>query len=184
MITDDLEALVLADAVGAIDAAEKRDLEARLAALPADDMRTVERLYESVLGLASSVDLVDPPPRVRERLMASLREPTRYVIDAEAEWGESGLPGVRAKVLAVDRARGLVTMLLRAQPGATYPAHHHTAPEECYVISGSIEQGGRVMRAGDFVHADADSDHEAITTSEGAEVLVVGAIADYLPQLL
>ena len=184
MITDELEALVLADAVGAIDADEKVDLESQLAALSPEDTIVVERLYESVLDLASTVALVDPPPAVRERLLASLREPTRYVLAAEADWGESGLPGVRAKILAVDRARGLVTMLLRAQPGASYPAHHHTAPEECYVISGSIEQAGRVMRAGDFVHADADSDHEAITTSEGAEVLVVGAIADYIPSLL
>jgi anti-sigma factor ChrR (cupin superfamily) len=184
MITEELEALVLADAVGAIDADERVDLAARIAVLSAEDTLVVEQLYESVIGLASTVELVDPPPQVRERVLASLKEPTRYVLDAEADWGETGLPGVRAKILAVDRARGLVTMLLRAQPGASYPAHHHTAPEECYVISGSIEQAGRVMRAGDFVHADADSDHEAITTSEGAEVLVVGAIADYLPTLL
>ena len=184
MITDELEALVLADAVGAIDPDERKDLESQLAALSAEDTLTVERLYDSVLGLASTVELVDPPPHVRERVLASLREPTRYVLAADADWGESGLPGIRAKILAVDRTRGLVTLLLRAQAGASYPAHHHTAPEECYVISGSIEQSGRVMRAGDFVHADADSDHDAITTSEGADVLVIGAIADYLPSLL
>jgi anti-sigma factor ChrR (cupin superfamily) len=184
MITEELEALVLADAVGAIDADERKDLQLQLAALSAEDALAVEQLYESVLGLASTVELVDPPPHVRERVMASVREPTRYVLDADADWGDSGLPGIRAKILAVDRGRGLVTLLLRAQPGASYPAHRHTAPEECYVISGSIEQGGRMLRAGDFVHADAGSDHDGITTSEGAEVLVVGAIADYMPSLL
>ena len=39
----------------------------------------------------------------------------------------------------------------------------------------------RVLRAGDFHHADADSDHGEIMTTEGAEVLLVGAIEDYLP---
>lgn len=184
MITDDLEALVLADAVGAIDAEERQALESQLALLSPEDAAVVEQLYSSVLDLASTVELVDPPARVRERVLASIKQPVHYVLDAEAEWGESGLPGIRAKILAVDRGRGLVTMLLRAQPGAAYPSHHHTAPEECYVIAGSIEQGGRVMRAGDFVHADPDSDHDAITTREGAEVLVIGGIADYAPHLL
>ena len=34
---------------------------------------------------------------------------------------------------------------------------------------------------GDFHHADEDSDHGEITTTDGAEVLIVGAIEDYLP---
>lgn len=183
MISAELEALVLADAVGVIDADERAALDTRLAALSSDQAAHVARLYESVLSIAADVEQVEPPPHVRDRLLASLREPTRYVLNAGDDWGESGLPGIRAKVLAVDRGRGLVTMLLRAQPGAAYPSHHHSAPEECYVISGSIEIDGRVLRAGDFVHADADSDHGEITTTEGTEVLIVGAIADYAPHL-
>jgi anti-sigma factor ChrR (cupin superfamily) len=72
-------------------------------------------------------------------------------------------------------------MLLRGDPGARYPAHHHSAPEECFVIRGSVTIGGRLLRAGDFHHADGGSDHGDITTTEGAEVLLVGAIDDYLP---
>ena len=34
MIPEDIEALALADAIGALDPDERRDLEARLAALP------------------------------------------------------------------------------------------------------------------------------------------------------
>lgn len=183
MISAELEALVLADAVGAIDAGERAELAVLLATLSLDQAAQVKRLYDSVLSIAGEVEQVEPPPHVRERLLASLQEPSRYVLDAEDDWGESGLPGIRAKVLAVDRGRGLVTMLLRAEPGAAYPSHHHTAPEECYVIRGSIEMEGRVLRAGDFVHADVDSDHGEITTTEGTEVLIVGAIADYAPHL-
>ena len=91
------------------------------------------------------------------------------------------LPGIRVKILAVDRQRGLMTMLLQAEAGARYPAHHHSAPEECYVIRGSVVIGGRVLKPGDFHHADADSDHGEISTFEGAEVLLVGAIDDYMP---
>ena len=38
-----------------------------------------------------------------------------------------------------------------------------------------------MLHAGDFHHADEDSDHGEITTTDGAEVLIVGAIEDYLP---
>lgn len=100
---------------------------------------------------------------------------------AEAAWIETGLPGIRARVLAVDKVRSPVTLVIRAEPGAVYPSHKHHGPEECYVISGSVVIDGRVLRAGDFHHADEDSDHGEITTTEGAEVLVVGAVEDYLP---
>ena len=100
---------------------------------------------------------------------------------AEAAWIDTGLRGIRARILSVDKARSLVTLVIRAEPGAVYPSHKHHGPEECFVISGSIVIGGRVLRAGDFHHADEDSVHGEITTTEGAEVLLVGAIDDYLP---
>ena len=37
---------------------------------------------------------------------------------------------------------------------------------------------GRILR---FHHADGDSDHGEITTTEGAAVLILGAIDDTLP---
>jgi hypothetical protein len=37
------------------------------------------------------------------------------------------------------------------------------------------------LRAGDFHHADEHSDHGEITTTEGAEVIVIGAVEHYLP---
>jgi hypothetical protein len=49
------------------------------------------------------------------------------------------------------------------------------------VISGTVIIEGRVLRAGDFHHADEHSEHGEITTTEGAEVLIVGAVEDYLP---
>ena len=49
------------------------------------------------------------------------------------------------------------------------------------MLSGSVVIEGRVLRAGDFHHAEGDTDHGEIYTTEGAEVLLVGAITDYLP---
>jgi anti-sigma factor ChrR (cupin superfamily) len=182
MISDDLEALVLADAIGALDPSERVELQARLDSLTAQQRSEVASLYDAVTPMALTLPQQEPPPYIRERLLAAARTPVRYTVwAADAEWIDTGLPGVRARVLSVDKARSLVTLVIRAEPGAVYPAHKHHGPEECFVISGSVVIDGRVLRPGDFHHADEDSEHGEITTTEGAEVLIVGAISDYLP---
>ena len=182
MIPEHIEALALADAIGALDADEQRELRALVAALSPGVRQEVARLYDSAVALAASVPQVDPPPRVRDRVLAAVTTPGRYTVWAQSsEWVESGLPGIRVRVLAVDRARGMVTMALQADAGSIYPSHRHSGPEECYVLKGSVVIDGRVLRPGDFHHADEDSHHGEITTTEGAEVLLIGAMDDYLP---
>ena len=183
MISDELEALVLADSVGALDPDEQAQLATRLGALTPEQQSDVGRLYDAATAaMVASLPLVEPPARVRDRVLATARTPATYTSwAAEAEWINTGLPGIHARILAVDKARSLVTLVIRAAPGAVYPSHKHHGPEECFVISGSVVIGGRVLRAGDFHHADEDSEHGEITTVDGAEVLLVGAIADYLP---
>lgn len=182
MIPEDVEALALADSIGALDPDEQAELAARLAGLSPEDQAAVARLYDTAMLMAASVDLVLPPPHVRDRVLAAARTPGRYTVHAgDADWFDTGLPGIRATVLALDKVRQLATLLIRAEPGAVYPSHTHHAPEECFVVRGSIVIDGRTLHAGDFHHADADSDHGEITTLGGAEVLIVGAIEDYLP---
>lgn len=183
MIPDDLEALVLADSVGALDPDDRMELQARLDALTPEQRSAVARLYETAMVISASVPPLDPPAHLRDRVLAATRTPTRYTLwAADAAWNETGVPGIRARILAVDKTRSLVTLLVRADPGAVYPPHKHHGPEECYVISGSVIVDGRVLRAGDFHHADEDSEHGPISTTEGAEVLFVGALQDYLPE--
>ncbi len=182
MIPAELEALVLADAVGALDPDERVQLHARLEGLTPQQRSEVARLYDTATAVAASVPPLEPPAHVRDRVLAAARKPSRYTVwAADGAWIETGLPGIRAKVLAVDKPRSLVTLLIRAEPGAVYPSHKHHGPEECYVISGSVVIDGLVLRAGDFHHADEDSDHGEITTTEGAEVIIIGAVEDYLP---
>jgi quercetin dioxygenase-like cupin family protein len=183
MISADLEALIVADAAGALDVEERQELRESLDSLPPDARVHVSRLYDLTVALAAAADDVAPPPPLRLALLAKLAEPANYTITAqEGAWLDLGLPGIRAKILALDRARDVVTLLVRAQPGARYPAHHHSAPEECYILSGSVRIGGRVLRAGDFHHAEGDTDHGVISTDDGAEVLLVASATDYLPQ--
>ena len=184
MIPADIEALALADAVGALDPDERRQLFDRLATLAPEIQQQVARLYDHALEIAGDAGDATPDPGLRARVLAAATAPGHYSVTAsEGAWMPTPLPGIEIKVLAVDRERGLATMLIKGAPGAAYPSHHHSGPEECYVLRGSIVQDGRAFHAGDFIHADAGSDHGEITTVDGAEVLLVAAIADYLPNL-
>ena len=65
MIPDDIQALVLADAIGALDPHERRDLEARLAVLPPTVRADVAHLYDaSVEIVAAASTLVDAMSRL------------------------------------------------------------------------------------------------------------------------
>jgi anti-sigma factor ChrR (cupin superfamily) len=185
MIPEELEALALADAAGALDAGEQRELDRRLGELTADDQAEIGRLYDIAVAIALTSPPADPPADGLNRLMAAIdrpASPANYTLLAgQGTWNDTPFPGIRMKVLAVDRSRNLVTMLLRGEAGARYPSHRHSTCEECYVVSGSVVIEGRVLRAGDFHHAESDTEHAEIYTTDGAEVLLVGAIADYLP---
>ena len=180
MIPDDIQALALADAIGALDPDERRDLEARLAALPPTVRAEVAHLYDASLEIAASASGEEPSPRVRDALLARVAAPSNHTISStDGAWVETAVPGVQVKILAIDRVRDQVTMLIKGEPGARYPAHRHSGPEECYVLSGSVNIEGQVLRAGDFHHAEGDSDHGEIWTDEGMELLVVAAASDY-----
>jgi len=181
MIPDDIQALALADAIGALDPDERRDLEARLGGLPPSVRAEVAHLYDASVEIAAGALGEELSPGVRDALLARVAQPSHHTITAaDGEWVTTPVPGVRMKILAIDRARDRVTMLLKGEPGARYPAHRHSGPEECYVIRGSLNVEGRVLRAGDFHHAERDSDHDEIWTDEGVEVLLVAAASDYL----
>jgi anti-sigma factor ChrR (cupin superfamily) len=182
MIPADVEALALADAVGALDPDEQQALAEMLAGLPTDVQAEVASLYDHVLEVAALADDAVPSPAVRERVLASAKAPIRYSVSGtDGGWIDTPLPGIQLKILAIDRDRQVATLLIKGGPGAVYPSHHHTGPEECFVLRGSIVQEGRIYHAGDFIHADEGSDHGEITTVDGAEVLLVAAIEDYLP---
>ena len=129
--------------------------------------------------LAESASGPSPAPHVRNRMMARVAETASMPrgfsmhLDASDEWQPYPIPGIRMRVLAVNEAKGYATLLLDARPGARFPAHHHGGAEECYVLSGSVHTLGRRLGPGDFLHADAGTDHPEIWTEEGARVLLV-----------
>jgi anti-sigma factor ChrR (cupin superfamily) len=164
-----------------------------------DDLEVV--MAQAVTGEA-------PRPEVKELLMARIRDlavaeskavqpvaaaqspaavaselPAGFSFTLAAdEWQPHPVPGIRMKVLALNRERGYATLLFDVEPGVVFPAHHHSGAEECYVVSGTVIACGRHMGPGDFHHADGETDHGELYTETGCRVILVVAPEDYLPQ--
>ena len=141
------------------------------------------------LALAELADSGEPRPEVKRRLMASVLDAAPPAPDgfafrfaADDAWVPHPVPGIRMRVLAINQGGGYATLLLDVAPGTRFPAHHHSGAEECYVISGSVFSCGRKFGAGDFLHADADTEHGELWTEEGTQVLLVVPPEDYMPE--
>lgn len=153
-----------------------------------EDIKDVVEFDETIaLALAqASGDGGAPGPGVKARLMATIAErraPQGFAFQFERDgnWRAHPVPGIRMRVLSLDRNRGCATLLFDVAPGTRFPPHHHTGgAEECYVISGSLDTCGRHFVAGDFIHADAETDHGDLYTEEGCRVLLVVSPEAYM----
>jgi anti-sigma factor ChrR (cupin superfamily) len=155
-----------------------------------DDLRDAVE-FDDVVALAlactAAGDDAVPRPEVRRRLLAELDPPPApdgfaFRYERETDWLPHPVPGIRMKVLAFNRRRGYATLLLDVAPGTRFPPHRHAGgDEECYVVSGSLYTCGRRLAAGDFVHADAETEHGELWTEEGCRVLLVVPPEDDVP---
>jgi anti-sigma factor ChrR (cupin superfamily) len=153
---------------------------------------TDDELFDDliVLALARSTERpnVAPRPAVREQLMARLRATSiprgfSLTMAGDENWLLHPVPGIRMKVLSVNQASGYATLLLDVQPGTRFPPHHHSGAEECFVLSGSLFTCDRRLGPGDFVHADAGTEHAELFTEEGCRVLLVAPADEHLGHL-
>ncbi len=92
---------------------------------------------------------------------------SRFVDVAALPWEKTVYPGIEAKTLLVDRASGLLTVLLKMAPGAKLPDHEHVLIEQTFLMEGSLVCGEGTLTAGNFVWRPAGSRHEAWAGPEG-----------------
>jgi anti-sigma factor ChrR (cupin superfamily) len=151
-----------------------------------DDVAEFDDLV--ALALAEAAGTGEAPSReVRDALFARLtKDPApvppgfAFRFASEGDWLPHPVPGIRMKVLALNRAMGYAMLLLDAAPGTRFPPHHHGGAEECYVVSGTVYTCNHRMTAGDFLHADGDTEHGELWTDEGATVILVVPSAEEL----
>ncbi len=110
--------------------------------------------------------------QVWKRWQASPSDPVVFVEANRGDWHDVGVPGVRVRPLFVDPIEKMVTMMVHMDPGTSYPPHRHSRGEECYVISGEVKIGERMLRTGDYQHAAAGSTHTTHATEGGCLLLI------------
>ena len=183
-------------ALYALDALDGEDLQAFEAHLKEGCPSCQAELkdFQSVVNhLRIGAKLVAPPAGLRSKLLAqvghekgtetqeSQTQPTltrferpglTFVRSADEQWDEVA-PGLWLKTLFVDQTQGRVTALARMAPGCKYIAHRHTKPEELYVLEGTCNCAGELLRAGDYHRAEAGSIHYETSTADGCVMLVI-----------
>jgi quercetin dioxygenase-like cupin family protein len=116
--------------------------------------------------------------RVRSKVMRSIAEMSldkHSTVFAQENTWHAFLDKVEFKLL--NEVDGIASYLLRLQPGAVLPAHHHPVDEECVVLEGDLRIGEKlVLNAGDFHLARKDIPHAEITTTNGALIFLRGAM--------
>jgi quercetin dioxygenase-like cupin family protein len=163
-------------ALGALPADEAEKFRQRLGAGCALCRGLLESCEEAVTLLPLTAPEVEPPPRIRARLMEKIAAeapaaPTPgdgiIVRAGDTEWKDGPAPGVQYRPL-----HGVKTMLVRMAPDTWLPAHDHKLAEQCLVLEGSIRSDGVAAYAGDYIYMPAGSTHAALYSETGALFLI------------
>ncbi len=92
---------------------------------------------------------VTPDIPGQEKLPPSVSRP---VAVEDLPWHKTPFPGIEQRILFRDEQRGLMTALVRMQPGSKLPLHEHMDIEQTYVLDGSLaDDEGNEIAAGDFI---------------------------------
>lgn len=102
-----------------------------------------------------------------------------YIVrNSQKEWQpliEKGVhyPGISVIPLRYDEAKQRsTTILLKFEPGATYPYHNHPGGEEIFVLSGETILENVILSEGDYLYTPVNFKH-SVTTKTGCTMLFV-----------
>ena len=169
-------------ALQAVPPSEVASIEAHIASC-ADCQQELAGLQPVVKRFVSwPADVLRPSTSLQSRLAhriaaetgkPSLMPPERQW--SEPEWQEVA-PGIECKLLATDTERQRVSMLVRLEPGASYPQHTHAGVEELHLLDGELWINERKLFPGDYNYGPPGasdyrvwSDDVGLSTSVGQE---------------
>jgi anti-sigma factor ChrR (cupin superfamily) len=82
------------------------------------------------------------------------------MLDPDAiPWKTTSHRGVSIHFYRSDPVTGHAAVMIRMDPGSSYPAHRHVGAEELLVLRGEYVDAGGVHRAGDYVRYEAGTSH-------------------------
>ena len=82
--------------------------------------------------------------------------------------------GICVKFLRSDEnTKRSPTILLKFEPGASYPNHNHPAGEEAFVLEGEIRFGPDQLNAGDYLYTPPGKTHSVFSRTGCTLLLVI-----------
>lgn len=193
-VENNMEDRIIFNSLGLLSKEEKAILKSDIdnfSGLERNDVQDFNNLTSLFPKLLSNkIKDVSPSLRTKEKLFEKInanesekgknKEGFGFLFSDDTEWTQHPeIEGIKSKTLALNQLKGYLMLLLKVKPGTTYPAHHHTGDEECYVISGDVYAEGKTLGPGDFHHATAGSEHDPIYTKNGCTLLLVVDPVDY-----
>jgi anti-sigma factor ChrR (cupin superfamily) len=173
-------------ALRALPAAEMMGAEAHIEGC-ADCQRELEQL-RAVTHLfgAWPTDVAAPGAALQARLADRIAADTggEPVIAPRSGWSEpaweSVAPGIECKLLATDGERHRVSMLVRLEPGASYPPHTHAGVEELHLLDGELWIDGRKLVPGDYNYGAPGAGDDLVWSETGCTCVLVTSTRDIL----
>ena len=92
-------------------------------------------------------------------------------------WRATRHRGIHLHTLRRDERTGDATVLIRMEPGCSYPAHRHRGLEEVFILQGGYRDQKGEHRAGDYVLNDTGSAHHPTALTDTGEDCVMLAVA-------
>lgn len=176
--------LVSLGSLGALDARELWRLREHL--LDCASCRAELEADERVVAqLGYAAEPVAPSPMLKFRLFDQIQGRSKPIdalptLEEAIDWKPYPIPGVRYRALNVDTVKREVLMIVRAEPGVTYPTHRHSALEEMFMLEGELDFGGTVYGPGDYIRAECGSTHEESETRTGCMFLIRASLDDQM----
>jgi quercetin dioxygenase-like cupin family protein len=133
------------------------------------------------------IDVLRPPTPLWDRLAQRIAnnaeaEPPVAVERGSREepgWKEVA-PGISCKLLATDRAKERVSMLVRLAPGVAYPPHSHAGVEELHLLEGELWINDRKLSPGDYNRAEPGTMDNRVWSETGCTCVLLTSFTDTL----
>jgi anti-sigma factor ChrR (cupin superfamily) len=178
--------LACAYAIRALPAGEMAAAGAHIAACPdcRSELESLQPVVESFVSWPTNV--LRPTISLEERLALRIAQETgkQPVPPPASQWSEPEwdqvAPGIECKLLATDRERHRVSMLVRLAPGATYPTHRHAETEELYLLDGELWIDGRKLIPGDYNFGAPGTADDRVWSETGCTCILVTSTDDVL----
>lgn len=186
MSTCDHAELVCAYAMQALPRMEAAAIEAHAASCPYCQ-RELELLRPVVQSFVSwPADVLRPSSSLQARLALRIADETggKPVLPPARQWREpeweNVAPGISVKLLANDSAKHVVSMLVRLDPGASYPAHTHAGTEELHLLDGELWIDDRKLCPGDYNYGKRGEGDERVWSETGCTCVLITSTKDVL----